>query len=71
MAQSATLDQLNNEVTCSLVMSKSYLDPKETSILQLELLSAVTAVKMNMMISRTTNNFKSVNILDLFFYRSA
>ena len=43
---------LNDEVTCSFVMSKSYLAPKdETSIPRLELLAAVTAVKMDMMIS--------------------
>ena len=47
-----TVDTLD-KVNCMLVMSKSYLAPKdEQSIPRLELLAAVTAVKMNQMLSK-------------------
>ena len=43
----------NDVVVCSLVMSKSHLAPKdETSIPRLELMAAVTAVKMDLMLKQ-------------------
>ena len=47
---------VNDKVICRLLMSKSYLAPKdETSIPRLELLAAVTAVKMDMLLSTELN----------------